>query len=428
MIELALKLSLKDQANMNQRRILIFWLSNLILLYPLWGEASEAPATIRSFIGQVCHINPGIQSAEADVSAAFANALALSRPLYNPELTIDAERIHNDAQEDTYSIGLSQTLDLFNKRGANHLLGKFTLEQAQAALAAEKLSTGIRALSALRAFNTSKQIVLLANRRTKLLEKFVKLTENKHAAGDLGQTELDQSKLALSESIAQLASTEVAFSQAKEALVAITNRISNDWPILPDYLPTPPQLPKDLTAQVQHLPTLQMLTFRVKSANAHIKIAKTNTRPDPTISLRGGQEDKDALIGFNFSIPLFVRNNFHDQVASANQEAIAIEKTRLNAYWQASAKLQGTVSRYSILNQAYKRWHAVSAGSLNNGIKLLDRLWDAGEINTTDYLIQLKQRIDSQIAGVELKNRAWEAWFQWLDASGNLDSWIGNDV
>ena len=408
---------------MSQYPLLTFRLIILVLSFSLFGSAAAKPTTIRSFIDQVWQANPSIQAAEANVDAAAANLAALSRPLYNPELTIDGERVHNDPQEDTYSIGITQTFDLFNKRGANRQVGQFTFEQARAALAAERLSIGVKALSALREFNILNQTVQLAKRRTELLGKFVQLTEKKHAAGDLGQTELDQSRLALSESIAQLANTEVAFSQAKEALAAITNHMSNAWPALPDHLPPPLQLPKDLTNQLQYLPILKMLTFRVNSTRARVRVAKTNTRPDPTISLRGGQEDKKALIGFDFSIPLFIRNNFQDQVATANQEAIAIDKVRLNAYWHANARLQGTASRYNTLYRANKKWRTVSANSLNGGIKLLDKLWDAGEINTTDYLIQLKQRIDSQILGVDLQGRTWEAWFQWLDASGELEHW-----
>ena len=115
-------------------------------------------------------------------------------------------------------------------------------------------------------------------------------------------------------------------------------------------------------------------------------------------------------------------------MVGANQDAIAADKARLDAYWHAKARLQGSTSRYKTLFHSYNQWQKISAGSLNGGIKLLDKLWDAGEINTTDYLIQLKQRIDSQIAGAELHGQTWRAWFQWLDASGNLNQWLRYDA
>lgn len=418
---------------MSQRYILVLGLTVLSLLLPLCGYASIPHIPISStpvnlFIEQVWQTNPSIQSAEAEVNAAIANASALERPLYNPELEFDGERVRNDSQEDTYTIGVSQTIDLFGKRRANRQVGQSILSETQAALAAKKLSVGIAALTALREFNTAQQVTDLAAKRTQLLKKFVQLTEKKYAAGDLGQAALDQSRLALSEAIALQASTEIFLSNAKEALAAITNRTADVWPTLLNDLPDPPQLPKDLTVLLQQLPSIQILNYRASTAKARIKVAKTNTRPDPTISLRGGQEDQKALIGLNLRMPLFVRNNFQDQVIRANQEATAIYKMRLNAYWQAKARLQGTASRYDLLYRAYKEWSNVSAGSLNRGIILLDKLWVAGEINTTDYLIQLKQRIDSQIAGSELLGQTWQAWIFWLDASGNLDHWLGCSV
>lgn len=407
-------------------------LALLLVLSPLFSYASttavpSSRSEIYSFINQVWETNPGIQSVEAEVIAAKANASALSRPIYNPELELNGEQVHKDAQEDTYTVGISQPIDLFNKRGANRQVGQASLAEVQALLAAKKLSVGTAAFTALVNFNVAQEIADLARKRTELLRSFVQLTEKKHAVGDLGQAALDQAKLALSEAIAQQASTEIALNQAKEALAAITNDITNAWPALPNKLPQPPQFPNDPTSLLQQLPSLQVLHYRANTANARIKVAQTNTRPDPTISLRGGEEDKNALVGLTFSIPLFVRNNFHDQVAGANQEAIAADKARLDAYWHAKARLQGSISRYKILYRSYSQWQEISAGSLNSGIKLLNKLWDAGEINTTDYLIQLKQRIDNQIAGTELQGQTWQAWFQWLDASGNLNQWLGDD-
>ncbi len=416
-----------------EKRYLTIGVTILCLLSPLWGYGATLNnpppnAAIRSFLNQAWQTNPSIQAAEAEVNAASANASALGRPIYNPELELDGERVHKDAQEDTYTVGISQTIDLFNKRGANRQVGQSTLAEAQATLAAQKLAVGVAALTALREFNTTQQIADLAKKRTKLLRKFVQLTEKKQAAGDLGQAALDQSRLALSEAIAQQANAGIALSQAKEALAAITNHTTDAWPALSSHLPSLSHLPNDPVRLLQQLPSIQILNYRANTANARIRVAKTNTRPDPTISLRGGQEDKKALVGLSLSIPLFVRNNFHDQVTSASQEAIAIDKARLNAYWQAKARLQGTASRYNLLYRSYKQWRDISAGSLNGGIKLLDKLWDAGEINTTDYLRQLKQRIDSQIAGTELQGQTWQAWFQWLDASGNLNLWLGYDA
>ena len=45
---------------------------------------------------------------------------------------------------------------------------------------------------------------------------------------------------------------------------------------------------------------------------------------------------------------------------------------------------------------------------------LLDRLWQAGELNTTDYLVQLKQALDTEVSAIEQHGRMWRAWSAWL--------------
>jgi len=68
---------------MNQRHMLTLGLTVLALFSPLCGYASTSspPTEIRSFLDQVWLTNPSIQSAEAEVNAATANASALGRPL-----------------------------------------------------------------------------------------------------------------------------------------------------------------------------------------------------------------------------------------------------------------------------------------------------------------------------------------------------------
>jgi len=207
--------------------------------------------------------------------------------------------------------------------------------------------------------------------------------------------------------------------------MAISQTTSRYWPRLPSHLPKPLK-PSSSTQQnwLQKLPVLRVYSARVAAAQARVRVAQTETKPDPTISLRGGTEDKELLVGGSLSIPLFIRNNFQDQVRAANYQEIAVEQMRMNVYRQIKTALEGGLSRYQILYGATHRWQQASKHSLEGGIDLLNRLWTAGELTTTNYLVQLKQRIDSQIAGVELKGKAWQMWFSLMDASGQLNVWL----
>lgn len=86
--------------------------------------------------------------------------------------------------------------------------------------------------------------------------------------------------------------------------------------------------------------------------------------------------------------------------------------------------LKGNVSQYKYLYSATIQWYAAAHHSIKDGVDLLDKLWRAGELSTTDYLVKLKQRLDSEVAGSELKGNAWSMWFSIMNSSGQLKTWL----
>ncbi|HAT63919.1 MAG TPA: hypothetical protein DCS66_04860 [Flavobacteriaceae bacterium] len=388
---------------------------------PLLSQASS----MKEFISYVSRTNPAILSAQSEVAKADANYAQSRRPIYNPSLDVDAERVNQESFEDTYTAGINQTVDLFNKRGANAAVGQHGLAEAKANLLAEQLNVTTQALKALAKYRTAQSVVNLAKQRTQLLAEFKKQNVRKFKSGDIAQDALDQASLAYAHAISQQADEEIILMNAYQNLIAITHTSPNTWPIMPDKLPTPLRISIAKQEEwLRKLPVIEIYGAKVATAKAVIRVAQAETKPDPTIGFRGGTEDNELLIGGSLSIPLFVRNNFEDQVHAANHQAIAVEQEQMNIYRQNKARLQGDLSKYNTLYNAAGQWSQASKHSLDGGIDLLNRLWSAGELNTTDYLVQLKQRIDSQISGVELTGKTWQMWFSVMEASGQLKTWI----
>lgn len=410
----------------------------ILYMYPLSSHADHLPtpkktksfflsekASINKFINYVLASNPAIQSAQSEVDSAAANFSQSQKAIYNPSLDLEAEHVRKDPAEDTYTAGISQTIDLFNKRNARAKVGSQNLFETKASLLTQKLDLATRTLKALAEYRTAQVVVRLSKRRTQLLRQFKEQNTRKFKSGDIAQDALDQASLAYAEAISQQADEEVILSKAKQNLIVIAQTPSRYWPNLPKRLPE--TLKVSLSKQqawLQRLPIIELYNARVAKAQAAVKVAETETGPDPTISLSGGTEDKELLINGSLSIPLFVRNNFHDQLRAVSNQEIAVEQMRMNIYRETRASLQGDLARYRLLYVASQRWNQASKHSLDGGIELLNKLWAAGELSTTDYLVQLKQRIDSQIAGAELKGRAWQMWFSVLQASGHLTPWL----
>lgn len=385
---------------------------------------AHADTTLNAFIAQILETNPAIQAAESNVAAAKARERASGNPLYNPEFTAEKQ----NALENTTSAGFSQTFDWANKRDARGQVGAANARVAQAQLADLRQQMAAQILGALARYQAEQQAVSLAKERTSLLQKFVSLTTKRYKSGDIARVDLDLAQLALSEALAQQADTQVNANQALQTLRATTGFNQMNWPRLSSALPTLSSSNIDTNTLLSKLPAFLVLSHQYQTARARIKLAERERYPDPTIGIQGGQSSGDGeskrLVGVTLSIPLFVRNPYRAEVDAANFDAIEADSKREDIMRQAKAEIRSSAERYQTLYRATQQWQQAAGKPLGDGMTLIERLWQAGEINSTDYIVQLKQRIDSQIAGVELKGRAWQAWAEWLRASGQIDSWL----
>ena len=108
----------------------------------------------------------------------------------------------------------------------------------------------------------------------------------------------------------------------------------------------------------------------------------------------------------------------------ANASVIQAERAAANVRRQARADLVATAQIYQSSRLVWNAWLASGAPRLNQRSELLDRLWQAGELNTTDYLVQLKQALNTEISAIKQHGRMWQAWSAWLAASGTADQWL----
>ncbi|MFO1259036.1 MAG: TolC family protein [Gammaproteobacteria bacterium] len=386
---------------------------------------AHATPSLANFILQSLQDNPSIQAAESSVAAAKARERAAKQPLYNPELTLEKE----NAIDDTEAIGINLAIDWTNKRKARKQVGVANTLLAEAQLNEIRQQVASEILSSLAKYQSEQQALVLVRKRSSLLQESVSFTNKRYSTGDAARVDLDLSQLALAEALAQQADVEVEAILALQKLKALTGLNQINWPELPNTLPSIDSTNKDVDHLMANLPIIQLFNQQYQSSLARIRVAQKERFPDPTIGIQGGrnhgEEESKRLFGLSFSIPLFVRNTYRAEVEAANYDAIEADRKHADIIRQIRAQISSSAERYELLYHAVKQWEQISAKPLGEGMSLIDRLWHAGEMNTTDYLVQLKQRIDSEVAGVELKGQAWEAWGEWLRVSGQVENWLG---
>jgi cobalt-zinc-cadmium efflux system outer membrane protein len=409
-------------------------LLNTLLLFAAFGTAAaqdtsvtlSATPALSNLIGETLGKNPGIQAARAAVEAAEARVRGADQPLYNPELALDAEQ----AETRSATLGLTQTIDWADKRGARTGVAGAELDQVRAEYATVRQQLTGELLAALGRYHAAADVQRLAQQRLALMQRFLELAEKRRRAGDLNQVELDLARLAHTQATLQLSRTASDLAEAEQALVAVTGE-PRDWPALPGDLPALADI--DVDTLLANLPALRVVQARVGAARASVTLRSRERRPDPTLGVRAGQErgfrngnnDDYGAVGLTLSIPLYVRNSFRAEVETAGAELIQAEQSLQDRYRRARAQLLSAAERYRLSRGAWQGWLSTGQASLGSQVELLERLWQAGEMSTADYLVQLNQTLDTRIDALEVQGRLWSAWAEWLVASGQTDAWLG---
>ena len=401
------------------------WLG-VLLLVP-WAAQGDLPgfapadSALARFVQATVEANPRVQAARAALEASSAYRDAASRPLYNPELTIETEDSHNE----THVVGISQTIDWAGKRRARTAVAESDRLVVEAEYLAARWDVTVELLNGLALHQTGIERERLAESREQLTDDFAALAQRRFDAGDLTEVELDLARLSATDARIRKATAAAALAEARQAMRNLTPQSpAAQWPALPASLPGIPS-GADPHSLVLALPEVLAARRQVESADALVELRRRERRPDATLSLTGGQEEGENLIGLSLTIPFHVRNRFNHEVTAALAERSQAQRITDDVMQRAHARLISAAERYELSRGAWDDWASTGQASLTRQTGQLQRLWQAGELSTTDYLVQLTATLDVQESALDLRHALWRAWFEWLGASGQMDAWFG---
>jgi len=398
-------------------RLSVIVLSALLLVMGAQAHAS----TLQKWLNNTVENNPSVLAASSALSAAKFNGIAADQAVYNPEFEIDTESIENVS---TTTVGISQTIDWGDERAANRALANANKVIANQSLAMLKRKTAHEALVALSQVHTLTALKHLAVQRLNLMERFKKTAKERFAYGDLSTMDVDLAKLSYAQARFDLASASADLVVAQQTLIVLTGRNVKDTPNMPAVFPSPTKYKQSGEQVVQKLPAMLKALAAVKLAQANVKVQASQGVVNPTIALRAGREESDDVIGLTLSFPLQVRNNYSAQVDSANEQMIQSEQEAAGVHRQLYSQLEVAKASYELSREAWLFWEASGAGTLQQQIVLLERLWKAGELSTGDSLLQLKQTLETSGSAITQRGRLWSDWSEWLRATGKIEQWL----
>jgi cobalt-zinc-cadmium efflux system outer membrane protein len=385
-------------------------------------------AALRSAVREAWSRHPAAEATEQALAAAEARAVAGSRPLYNPDLEVAYD---DEGPEQTATAGIALTLDLSGKRRARTDAGQADLVLAEAEAALRRSGFAQQWLQAWTEHGIARERVRIGEERLALMQRFADLAERQLTVGDISSLERDLALLARDEAGAEQATLLADAASAAEAYRAVGGDPSRGADI--SALGVPAAWTADPSWQVAAAPEGRIAAAVAASATKRIAVAERDRRPDPTVSLYGGRKDlgigagSDGVVGVAVSMPLFVRNSLNAELTAARADASAAIAEQRRVELELRARAERTAGSYDAVRDAWTRWSQSPGTDVTTRADLLERLWRAGEISAADYLIQLKQSLDTALAGADLRGRLWRSYVDALYSTGQLDAWVGFD-
>ena len=392
---------------------------------PAVTQRVESPELLE-LARQTVFRHPEVLAARAGVDASSALRSAAERPLYNPEIALEFEdRLHHE----TRVLAINQTVDIAGQRGARASVAAHDSERAASQLTAVHRRIAGEFLNLLGDYWTATSQDELAETRIGLMRSFADLTLRRRQAGDLTQVELNSANLAYAQAEIAHATAESARTAADQALRAVAAvPPPASWPVLPVELQPVAVDGPVLERLLAELPEIRTRRAEAARAAAAVELRVRERRANPVLSVGVGEEDDEGFLAFNVSMPLNVRNRYVQEVAAARAEQTMFEREAENTEVRARQRLFAARERYRLTREAWMSWRQSGEPSLAGQAELLERLVVAGELSTTDYLVQLNQTLDAAMNALELRREFWRSWFEWLDASGQTDAWLGLDA
>ncbi len=390
---------------------------------------APAPAAgMRRFLEDALRNHPRLARAEAELRAAEARAKAAGRPLYNPEVEIE----YDNALDNGARVGVVQTFDLAGKRRARAMAAEAELRAARARLALVRRDLATDLLAALAEHEVRRAALDLAENRERLADEFLSLARRRHRAGELPRADLLSARLTAASARAEAAAARAAYSRARERLRGLLGDMPADPPRFDDISPPAPGSSADV--RIDELPEIRIARAGIEAARARMRIARRNRIPDPSLGLSVGRErggfdplgrrERTTATGVRLTVPLFVRNGFRAEVDAAGADLAASERALADTRRRVEARIDAAWRRYRDAFREWRDWSAEGSVPLEEQRTLLRRLFESGEIGAVEYTLQLDQTFAYRRAGLDLRARLWNSWFDWLAAANRIDLWM----
>ncbi len=347
--------------------------------------------------------NPEVIVARENLATVRLAAAGRTRPLYNPELETEYER---EGDDNNYRIGLNQTLDIWGKRGIRTQQSQLDQAAAETEFKLTIMRKTAAALKLLVEWQAARQAADLSRKQQDDMTALAEQVKRRQQAGDAGLIESELAFLGLSENLKATVAARVRVRQVETRLQEQLPEWSSQKGPIPNKLWTleiNPAAKEQLDKLLDRHPRVATARLQWKSQQQTAELTRREARPDPTIGFNAGESGRENVFALTFSIPLNILNSFNAETEAANQEIMtfkaryqAVKRQQLYAVNTAAVILEE-------YRQSYEQWQKIMQQRGRQSRELLEKHWQSGDLDTTQYLIIRQQQNENLRTGIELE-------------------------
>lgn len=392
-----------------------------------WSVTNSVPSTneltFTNFLNEVAEANLDYAAQRYNVEIAKA-AIAIAKEFPNPNLNLNGGKdVRNwnrklpdasghpvsQTMPEPLGFGIDQTIEYFGKRKWRlrvatqaHRAAAATLEDFLRNLKLDASAAFVEALATQRALEQQREAA-------GYLGQLVSAQQHRFAAGDVGETDLTQSRVDELQSQSDLLNAENDAQTAQLALGAFLGRNRGRATfVLQGKLEQEPRAfdaSELITHALQSRSDLVALRHARDGANSGIRLAKANRGPDVDVGLgftylTGSQNfvapsepDSSVILSFSFPLPLW--NQQRAEIQSAKFSAEQAEKVLESAELKAEVQVRQAFGTYELMRARVAKFQ----GGLLKGadeVLIAKRFsYEHGQTTLLDLLDA--QRADNQI-------------------------------
>jgi outer membrane protein, heavy metal efflux system len=350
-----------------------------------WIVTNSIPATneitLDEFLNEVAEANLDYAAQRYNVDIAKA-AVAIAREFQNPTLNLgDSHELRyagryvngvDQSEPEAYSIGLSQTIPLGGKRKWGIRMATQNYHSAAATLddfvRNLKLNASEAFVGALAAQRELEQQI----KTTDYLRQLVTVQDHRFKAGDIGETDLTQSRVDELQSESDLLNAE---NDSQVAQLNLDNFLGRDRGqttfILRGKLELEPRsfdLSQLIENALQTRPDLVALRHARDGAQSGVHLAKANRIPDATVGV--GYTYSTATenfvnptpqldyLGVSLSFPLPLWNRNKAEITTARSVADQTQKQVESAELKAEVQVRQAFTTYQLMQERVQKFQS----------------------------------------------------------------------